>query len=214
VLGRLPIVERQGPAAGGAAGRGDQEAMAVVRADGIAAARLLEDRGLARVGRRRGPFGAHAAGGDRLNRDIGGKTVFEAARVEVATPLPVVVGTRPARQLRPQGNDFRISHSPLPSGAMTRAYGSGAGKESHGRRAAQLPDDSTNVLKIASEIPPGNLYGSIIGAHLFRRRSAASFVAERAGRGEPMYALFWTVAMIAGVLFTLGTAVHRIGALF
>ena len=29
-----------------------------------------------------------------------------------------------------------------------------------------------------------------------------------------MYALFWTVAMIAGVLFTLGTAVHRIGALF
>ena len=29
-----------------------------------------------------------------------------------------------------------------------------------------------------------------------------------------MYALFWTVAMIAGVLLTLGTAVHRIGALF
>jgi hypothetical protein len=29
-----------------------------------------------------------------------------------------------------------------------------------------------------------------------------------------MYALFWTVAMIGGVLFGLGTAVHRIGALF
>jgi hypothetical protein len=29
-----------------------------------------------------------------------------------------------------------------------------------------------------------------------------------------MYALFWTVAMIAGVLFGLGTAAHQIGALF
>jgi hypothetical protein len=29
-----------------------------------------------------------------------------------------------------------------------------------------------------------------------------------------MYALFWTVAMIAGVLFGVGAAVHRIGALF
>jgi hypothetical protein len=29
-----------------------------------------------------------------------------------------------------------------------------------------------------------------------------------------MYALFWTVAMIGGVLFGLGTAVHRIAALF
>ena len=29
-----------------------------------------------------------------------------------------------------------------------------------------------------------------------------------------MYALFWTVAMIGGVLFGLGTAVHQIAALF
>ena len=29
-----------------------------------------------------------------------------------------------------------------------------------------------------------------------------------------MYALFWTVAMMGGVLFGLGTAVHRIAALF
>jgi len=29
-----------------------------------------------------------------------------------------------------------------------------------------------------------------------------------------MYALFWTVAMIGGVPFGLGTAVHRIAALF
>jgi len=29
-----------------------------------------------------------------------------------------------------------------------------------------------------------------------------------------MYALFWTVAMIGGVLFGLGTAVHHIAALF
>jgi hypothetical protein len=83
-----------------------------------------------------------------------------------------------------------------------------------GRRPAELARDEANVVKIASEISPGNLYGSIIGAHLFRRASALPFVAERAARGEPMYALFWTVAMIAGVLFTLGTAVHRIGALF
>jgi hypothetical protein len=97
---------------------------------------------------------------------------------------------------------------------MTQAYGSGAGKESRADRPAQSPSDRTNVVKIAREIPSGNLYGSLIGAHLLRRTSASPFVAERAGRGEPMYALFWTVAMIAGVLFTLGTAVHRIGALF
>jgi len=95
-----------------------------------------------------------------------------------------------------------------------RAYGPGVGKESRTGRPAQPPRDGTNVVKIAREIPSGNLYGSIIGAHLFHRTSASPFVAERAGRGEPMYALFWTVAMIAGVLFTLGTAVHRIGALF
>ena len=29
-----------------------------------------------------------------------------------------------------------------------------------------------------------------------------------------MHALFWTVAIIAGVLFGVGTAVHQIGALF
>ena len=74
--------------------------------------------------------------------------------------------------------------------------------------------DGSDVVKIASEISPGNLYGTIIGAHLFRRASAMPIVAERTVRGEPMYALFWTVAMIAGVLLTLGTAVHRIGALF
>jgi hypothetical protein len=29
-----------------------------------------------------------------------------------------------------------------------------------------------------------------------------------------MYALVWTVAMIGGVLYGLGTAVHKIAALF
>jgi hypothetical protein len=74
--------------------------------------------------------------------------------------------------------------------------------------------EAANVVKIASKISCVNLYGRIIRAHLFGRVRALSFVTEHSGRGEQMYALFWTVAMIGGVLFGLGTAVHRIGALF
>jgi len=54
-----------------------------------------------------------------------------------------------------------------------RSYGSGAGKKSR-TPAGGAASDAMNVVKIASEISPGNLYGLIIRVHLFRRASALS----------------------------------------
>ena len=95
-------------------------AMAVERADHIAAAVQIEQRRVALVIRGRGPFRAHAAGIDGLDPDSGGEPVGEAARVDVEAPLPVIVGARPGRQFRAQCADFRVAHVSLPYGVGHR----------------------------------------------------------------------------------------------
>ena len=110
VLGRQPVVERQRRDLGGAAGLGHQMPVAVERADHIAAAVQVEERRVALVARGEGPFGGDAVRRRRLDPDIGGDPVFQAARVDVAAALPVVVGPRPARELCPQRADFLVAH--------------------------------------------------------------------------------------------------------
>jgi hypothetical protein len=85
-------------------------AMAVQRADHIAAAMQVQERGVAVGVGGRGPFGAHATSGHRLDHDIAGQPVGEAARVDVLAPLVVIIRPRTARQFRPQCDDFRIAH--------------------------------------------------------------------------------------------------------
>ena len=110
VLGRKPVIERQRDAIGGAAELGDHVAVAVERTDDVAAAMHIKDRRVARRARRRGPFGRNAARADLLDLDIAGKAVGQTALVDVAAPLLVIGGTRPAEDLRAQRGNFRIVH--------------------------------------------------------------------------------------------------------
>src|SRR5262252_6662000 len=85
-------------------------AVAVQRADDIAAAMQIEERG-ATVGiRGRCPFCRHSVCRWRLDRDIGGASEAEPEGIEILAHLPIVVGARKIRELRPQGGDLRIAH--------------------------------------------------------------------------------------------------------
>ena len=114
MLGREPVVERQRPAIGSTTRLRDEVAMAVERPDDIAAAMQVKERGVGVGARCGGPFGAHPVCGDRLKFYVRRQPVGQAARIDVAAAVPVVVGAGPACQLCTQCYDFCISHRSLP----------------------------------------------------------------------------------------------------
>src|SRR3954466_8966617 len=85
-------------------------AMAVERADDVAAAMQIKDRRIAVGAGGREKFGAQSANRNRLDDNICGHAVFEPARVDIPAPLPVVGRARPTCQLGAQCPDFRIAH--------------------------------------------------------------------------------------------------------
>ena len=109
MLGGEPVIERQRHCAR----RGqfnDKMTVAVERAEKIAAAMGVEDRGVARGARGRRPFGGNAVGRDLLDLDVIRQPKGEAARVGVASALLQVIGARAAQDFGAQRTDLRIAH--------------------------------------------------------------------------------------------------------